>query len=410
MAGRNYNRTVFANAQRLLNRANNRAFPAAMAAPPTAAQSAGHATTIASGIHIEVTDQAFSYLGTDPIQKMGPTYNMIFPAQMRSTSAAANPAKGDYYFGNYYKVMFGCDADVVEILSYDSPGASFRIWVDGVPMTVGGVKPSTTAWAAWKYKLTFASAAPRIFVIELSRGMEFGGINVGPNYGVWKEGSEPFRTVFVGDSYADGSASDQVGYATSYVDSMGPETLRRIVGFDGDGWLCACGGLGYLKVPPSFPAGGIPRAKIPYDVTPYDPDWILVALGINDNDTVAVLQAEVTAYYQDLLAQNPNAVVTVIGPFRAPTLNPGQARMDAIKAGVAAQAAAVASKRIMYFDTFAETWQDIAGRVGAVSGAGNSNLYIGPDGTHPSQDGVNYLSRLCAGAAIRHAQAILASA
>ena len=74
----------------------------------------------------------------------------------------------------------------------------------------------------------------------------------------------------------------------------------------------------------------------------------------------------------------------------------------AIANAAAAQADAVASRRLRYFDTRADGWQLGTGRTTSVSGTGNSNIYIGSDGVHPVQAGHDYLGMRAAHAVTEH--------
>ncbi|CDP50633.1 hypothetical protein [Devosia sp. DBB001] len=101
--------------------------------------------------------------------------------------------------------------------------------------------------------------------------------------------------------------------------------------------------------------------------------------------------------------------MTVIGPWRAPGTNPPLTIFDAVRLAATAQLDAVASKRLFYVDTLAENWQQIAGRIGATGGIGNSNVYIGTDNIHPAQAGHDYLGRRVFDAVTTHARALVAA-
>ncbi len=71
------------------------------------------------------------------------------------------------------------------------------------------------------------------------------------------------------------------------------------------------------------------------------------------------------------------------------------------------QAQAEYGGRIVYSDILTDSWQQIAGYAGAVSGTGNSNVYIGADGAHPTQAEQGYLSQRIA-AVVAHARLLAA--
>jgi lysophospholipase L1-like esterase len=377
--------------------------PVAMASPPTVAAPGTHfgASTIASAKTIlpnAASQQLF--LGTDVIIDAGGS--RANPAHIRLSSTAGTAGKGDYFGGNFTKRAIMTDADVVEFQFDHAPGGSFRFFVDDQPVQVAGTA-TFTDFTVRRSKLTFASSAARKIELELTKGAHW-EICVGPNYSVWKPEVDPLRVMLIGDSYIDNG-----GYATTYIDSLGPQ-LARTFGVP-DVFLAGYGGQSYNTVVPVGMSGtGYPISHIPYDITPYKPDWLIVALGINDfTATASALQAAVTAYYTAIFAANPNMIVTVIGPWNAPGQIVPSAIANAIRDGVAALTAYVTTKQIMYIDTFLEDWFQNAGRVGAPSGAGNSNIYIGADNIHQVQAGQDFLRRRIANACMQHLEAILAS-
>ncbi|MDB5525898.1 MAG: hypothetical protein JWM58_3661 [Rhizobium sp.] len=390
-------------AQRLREAIRSFAPPLAMSSPPTiAVGAAGAGSTISGVVKCAANDYTkFTVLGTTPIDHPGLVGSLILPGHIKFAPSAGTADRGFHWGGAYYKVVFHTDAPVIEIDLFHVPGGAWRIFVDGQPTTSAATNAQTD-YAIRKTKLTFGSATARHIEIEIAR-MEFGGVGIGPNYSMWKPAIEPLRAIAIGDSYLDYGAS----YGNSYLESLGP-TFMRSLGI-ADTYLSAIGGEGYLNAPTAFVSGEIPRLHIAHDITPYAPDWIIVALGINDTgQTDLMLQTEVSAYHAALLAANPNAIVTVYGPWRAPGLDPAQSKSDAIKAGVAAQAGAMARKQLLFIDTYEENWHQNAGRIGATSGSGNSNIYIGADNVHPAMEGQEYLRQRMLRGALHHLDQLVA--
>jgi hypothetical protein len=369
-----------------------------MATPPTITTTSG-ASTIASAVAVPAIDMTrLRYVGTDP-QINGVR---IYPAHIRGNSGSAAAVKGFYYGGNFMRLQLFTDSPLIDFLLDHNPGGSIRFFVDGQAVAIAAT-PSTGDYGGYRTKLTFAGSAQRFIEVEIAK-MNMQEVCISPNYNVWLPEIDPLRVITVGDSYLDNGSS----YSNSYCESAGPMFLRAL-GIS-DHFLSSQGGEGYLQLPSFFAAGEFPRQHIPYDITPYSPAWIIIALGINEaSKTAAAVQAEATAYYSDLVASNPNAIITVFGPWRAPSLNPSQGISDAIKAGVNAQTAAVASKQLMFIDTYAENWHQIGGRVGATSGTANSNIYIGADNLHQIQAGQDYQVRRMVDGCRRHLDTIIAA-
>jgi hypothetical protein len=135
----------------------------------------------------------------------------------------------------------------------------------------------------------------------------------------------------------------------------------------------------------------------------YNPDVVVVAGGgINDaggttNATFAQEQAAVTRYLLQVRAALPNALILVIGS-EAGTTGPS-ANIFAMEAAVAAAVAFLALNDpltiyIPQSSTSAEkSWVSGTGTTAATNGSGNTDIYIGADGTHPVQAGCLYFSQ-----------------
>lgn len=111
-------------------------------------------------------------------------------------------------------------------------------------------------------------------------------------------------------------------------------------------------------------------------------DALVIPLGINDNGgNATTVQANASAAISYAMAAQPNAIIIVFGPWRAPNKTTTTTIANAIAAGYAAVAD---PSRMCYVDTFATpTYQDASGL--------NSTLYIGADNVHPNSAGHAYL-------------------
>jgi lysophospholipase L1-like esterase len=149
------------------------------------------------------------------------------------------------------------------------------------------------------------------------------------------------------------------------------------------------------------------------------PDLFITAGGINDNnwlaapplfatgaDAKASFEAGVSNYYRSLRAALPNAVLVAIGPWQPnvafyPTVAP--TKVATITAALQATAGPW-----VFIDNLVGgwinsagasspatgvPWQTGTGNVGAPKGDGNGDIYVLPDGTHPTEAGCSYLAR-----------------
>ena len=382
--------TLKAKAQRLLAGAMLGALPVAMASPPTIAQNTASAIT---GTTYLYNDPVIRYLGTV-------TNNTTLGNQ----SIAGHVDYGTYRNGPIQQVEFTSESPVVEINTLAVPNETWRLFVDDQAVSLTPAAFGSGNYGALVLSFTFSGSVTRRFRFETSNQGCFGGVKVPNNYNVWATPAPGLRAMIAGDSYTNGNQGDG---------TYSPHTsLGRQAGFRlgvRDWWISTMAGEGYLAN--GNQSGKTLRARLATDVIAYAPDWVLLCEGINTGGAAAAaVTTEVSTLYAQLLAGLPNTIFTVIGPWRAPALNPSQAYADGIKAGVVAQPeyAANGTGRIAYFDTFAENWQQIAGKVGTVSGAGNSNVYIGGDGIHPIQAGHDYLGGRVAVAGVRHLTALAA--
>jgi lysophospholipase L1-like esterase len=358
-----------------------------MASPPTVTLTASSAIT--GGTTYAYNDPNIRYLGT-----------LSNTTLLPGNALAGHVDYNTYRSGPIQQVEFYCDAANLEILTLNT-GNKYRLFVNDQAVSLTPGTLGSTSYAGAYLTVTFSSAAPRRIRFETEGFGAFGGVKVPNNYGVWLTPANPIRGMIVGDSYSFGSNGD--GTDNPHLG------LGRQAGFllgVRDWWVSAMPGEGYIQN--GNQSGKALRARSATDIVPYAPDWLVFCEGINFGTGVAATaQAEVTTLYSGLMAALPNTVFTVIGPFRAPSQNPSTAYANGIKAGV--QAVPGYGTRLQYFDTYADNWQQVAGKVGAVSGSGNSNLYIGADGVHPVPAGHDYLASRVANTVLHHAQSILAS-
>lgn len=149
-----------------------------------------------------------------------------------------------------------------------------------------------------------------------------------------------------------------------------------------DAWKNGQGGTGILADGGAANGKTKFRDRVSTDVAPYAPDIVIVAGGINDNDstkyTAAQFRAEYDLLLSDLQEQIPGVQIVCVGPF-FPS-EPGSFLISLRDEAKASAAAAGAS----FVDGFVFT-------------SANNPRYIGADGTHPNSAGQEYLGRRVGG-------------
>ena len=176
--------------------------------------------------------------------------------------------------------------------------------------------------------------------------------------------------------------------------------------------LDAIGGTAYApnsSTPDTLLAGNAFGARLP-SITASQPDLFVTAGSLNDNNENALppyasgdaakagFAAAVSAYYTDLRARLPNAVLVATGPWQPPTVLPASAaQLD--KAAVIRAALAAAGGHWVFVDNINGGWSNSNGvsqqpfdADGPWQTPANASAYIGPDRIHPNADGCAYLA------------------
>lgn len=272
------------------------------------------------------------------------------------------------------------DEFVLRYRPWSDGGARLWLWVDGKAMTVDPVVMSDShqIGAIYAHKVTFATAATRRIRIFLELA-DYHGIWAAPTKTTVATHVRRARIAFVGDSWAEGSGATFT--LTSHVWQVG-----RFL--DAEVFAAAEGGTGYSN------NGGAPRKKFG-DTNRLDrvqavaPDLVVACGSIND-DNQATLQADAAAYYAAIATRLPGVPIVVVGTQDLAG-TPSAARLAN---AAAVKAAALAAPNVVkYVDPIAEAWITGTGKTTAPAGDGNADLFIGPDGVHPSQAGHDYLAR-----------------
>jgi len=373
----------------------------------------------------------------------------------RPTMVSANALSPSAALVSPLKVSFMLDGIAFEVRARNANG-KYRVWVDDQLVSetaVSLVNDGTDGYTL----VTLADKRPRRIDLELYN-VPFGGIVTAATDSVWSAPLRGPRTIFVGDSFAEGTGSPNTG-ADCLVRAFG-----HALGWD-EVVASPIGGTGYLN-PGSYVKY---RDRLAADVIAYAPEVVVWSGGINDSPvtnpawTAAAVGAEASACFAAVTAALPNALQIVNGTWyhngpeswpvwiiplrdavRAAALAAGCLFVDLLEmplghaavstttssgasagattiAGLAAPIPAGSTVSINNIDRRVITsrsgtgpytitvpalttavpatpvtiatvgpalWSG-TGRVGATTGAGNSDLYVSTDGVHPSQAGHN---------------------
>lgn len=363
-------------------------FPTVMASPPTVTIGTANAgTAITGATRRTAADPALTYLGAGYVEP--PSANLGGYANGRTSSYLTSSAPST----GRLRVEFETDADQFEaafITTASGTAAKFRFTVDGQLATALPQTGLTSGGASYFVRVSFGTRANRRIIIE-GQYVQFLGVWAHPSVTLWKT-IRPIgpRVVWVGDSFSEGSGGNWWwdSWAVRAGQLLGWNVYPSAVG--STGYLSTGGGGGKVKY----------RDRIAADVTPLAPEIAVVAGGFNDAGvfTATQLGTEAGLLFDTIKSGTPSATLILCGPNWpiGVTANGTQTQMrDAL------QTAAV-GKADYFVDPIAypsgTSWLTGTGRVGATTGNGNADYYTSTDGTHPTQEGHDYLARRFASA------------
>lgn len=292
-----------------------------------------------------------------------------------------------------WTVEFGTDAQTFQLrFNYQTAG-TYRLSIDGrkvtdLMQTVGG----TTAGSTHLMTVDLGSATPRVIRLDFYT-VPFGGVYLPPGATMWSTVRRADRFMAFGDSLSDGSAINTGGGAGTWV-----HRAARFLGSN-DVWDEARGGTGYIT------AGAYATLanRVSADVIAWTPNRLVVWAGYNDNTgSQSAIATAATSLYSTIKAGLPSCEVYVIGCW-SPTGSPAASitNTDTTLRTAAAGAgypfiSPITGSCYDSTGTLVAThgaWITGTGRVGATTGSGNADIYIGTDAVHPTDAGHVYLAR-----------------
>lgn len=319
----------------------------------------------------------FRYLMMAPAQSgpKSPDYDFVHSVNVSPLMAA----------GNMVVVEFTVDGSQFEIVE-KGRGGVYRLTVDGVLVTPSAVPAAPSDNRIYKRLVDFGGVrAQRVIRVEYS-GAPFGGVRVGPNDTLYYPG-RPLgpRAIVLGDSFTAGFGGDArfTGYAP---------LLGALMGWDC--WPSGVSGTGYLA---TYQPGTLRfRDRAQTDVLNYNPEVVIIAGGVNDQQASAAnLSSEAAMLYAMLQQGLPNARIVVVGPWNMhAVVSPS---LQSVHDTLAAQAA---SAGLQFVDPFGWVSGD-TGNIANPQPTGSATYYTAADDLHPSQAGHEYLARKLAAELIK---------
>lgn len=308
------------------------------------------------------------------------------PVTVSYDGSSRLPLSGACY-ANSGSIYFVTDSAAFEI---DGLFNCYRIYMDlgdGAGWRVGGTVQS--AGTATRYFTLVdcgafvAPSAPKRVRIDVDGAAQLYGISTLATETVWPlRDASPARGVLIGDSFAEGVGA-QFGALDGYAQAMG-----RILGFDD--WIVAgAGGTGLLQ-----PNGARVNylSRLSADVINQAPDLIVLQCTQNDNSLpLTQVHANLSAIIQAIRAALPQSIVVILGVWNANS-SPS-ALATALNGDLAATALGLG---VPYIDQL--SWITGSGNIGAPAGNGNADIYVSPDGVHPSAAGHLYRAQRCSDA------------
>lgn len=330
----------------------------------------GAATQITNGVTLSHSDPNISYSSDMRQSGTGFPDNGSIRGYSVYNGSANIPGNVTAQFGidcTEFEIRFKALASTFQVrLAYKELDSD---WINGGDFTATAM----TAGSSYRIKWTFASKKMRHVRIEMGNPYIYEWV-ISQGGTIFPIRSNAFRTMAVGDSFTEGASAIAGVFGVQDTWSV---KMARAMGWS-DHWVSAVGGTGFIET-----AGKINAVdRIPTDIIPYKPDLIITALGTNDSSTG--LEAQMHTYINTIKASHPTAVLGFISAW-----NP-RSTGDSSKWTIL-QSVLAATPYKSCFGINGSVFTG-TGRVSATVGDGNSDFYIGADGTHPTKEGHEYLA------------------
>lgn len=365
--------------------------PTGISVAQTSTPTSGYIKYAPAGVTLSGSDVTgpFSYLGATSflIGSGTPDSTYVLP-----TSRYPNTRGTLSSSQSIYSIEFDTDATSFQLRFNWQTGGCYRITVDGRRMTdlmqsLGG----TTLGSTHLLTVNLGIAQPRTIRLDFAVA-PFGGVYLPPGATMWKPAGPKRRFMVLGDSIPGGSNMNVGGGAGTWFGRA-----ARLLGYS-DAWNEALGSTGYITAGSTATLG----TRAPIDVIPHTPDTLIISAGYNDNGgSQPSISAAAASLYSAITTGLPDCDVYVIGCW-SPTGSPGASITNTdTTLRTAAAAAALPFISPITGSVYDSTgtlvathgpWITGTGRVGATTGSGNADFYVGTDAVHPTDAGHKYLA------------------
>ena len=360
------------------------ALPSVSTAPPTITYSAGGAASAIAGATEHFLRSPVGLGAGVTIATASPTSTFdasgVVNGSVLLTGVASFSHNADGYVQStpigpelpVWSMSVITDDPVIEVVYLGSLNPAYRLLVDDQAVTQNGTTASGGSGFAQRMKIAFPSRKFRRITLE-SSSMFIRSVTTGPLATLYAASRKPYTFGFLGDSYM----------ANGGVDGIAP-TAARLLGVE---WAVnGSGGTGYNNGQGGTDGKQIfaGAARMPALLASSPLDALVIAGGINDGTTA--LAADVTSLLATAKRTLPPDRIFVLGPWDPPsqTHTTSQAKRDTIRTATLAAGC-------QFIDNVAGAWIVGTGTTAAPAGAGNADLYIASDGTHPiAPDGYIY--------------------
>lgn len=303
-------------------------------------------------------------------------------------------------------------------LSFVGNRSNIQIYVDGKCVTPAPLNLALDMGVGYRVLVDFTQGGTLTNYVRKQRKIRmemscfgstawFGGVTLLKSDSIsLPTNANPVRGVIFGDSFVEGkSPAHPIATNITPQNDGFANRLGDLLGWD-ECIVCGVGGTGYLS-----DTGGTAKKfgdRIA-DITGQKPDVVVVFGSINDSSfTAAAVQAAVTAFHTQLVAELPNAQIFVAG---VQTINNASSSLAALNTAVKNGVAAVNSSNLSFIDMFSPTqWVTGTGKSDAKANDGNADWITGPDNTHPTWEGHNFYAYKMAEAVREAIKSLLARA
>lgn len=358
-----------------------------MASPPTVtAEGTTAPAALTNGYTYTAKPTLFRISGGTPVL-INSKYRVI---ASRVAATGGNLGLSNGSSGTYARWETVVDAQKVAFRVHPTT-AKYRFLVNGQYVSIAGTQTVATSGTTDEYiSLDFGSRATRTIALETQLAGGFVGAYVGAGEGVYApEASDVLRGIWIGDSYAVGTAAVALGdgIVPTFGDWMG---IR-------DMWASGSSGTGWATVNSSYRFD-----ERTSDATGYSPDIVFLQGSYNDRAlSTATVQANCLAGLQAVRAALPRVPIVVFGAFAGAT-GPS-AGVTGAETAVQSAVTAMSDRLTAFVPVSGDANGALisgTGKVGATTSSGNSDIYTDADGVHPTDSGCAFIGRVLAAKAL----------